>query len=316
MNSLLRRLGGLGLVVLSLGPMIAVIAGIVLVGALCVDAVRSAGEKIAGVATIVSGEILPQVHKVQASYATLAAQAEQMKAEIDKAMLVVAKIEDLRIQSGQLGAIPSVHIHIPEREVSFADGAVKIKDGELFNQTIPGVQMPPESIAMPMAPLRAAFAPFGPDGPVGQALGSSQRELEATFGEVTKLQQPLQDIETTVLDGLAPLQADIAKIAVIGLLTFAALGLLLAIYIVTGILLVIGRPHEAGAVYRTGGTLGFMGFVSRTLLSQGTSRLLGRTPPPSPEAATAELEQTVIRLETQLAALRAELTGGHAPAAT
>jgi hypothetical protein len=316
MNPLLRRLGGLGLVVLSLGPIIAIVGGVALIVVLCVDTVRTAGQKITGIAAIVGDEIVPQVHKVQASYTALAAQAEQMKAEIDKAMLAVTQIQDLHIQPGQLGSTGSVHLHIPDRDVSFASGAVKINDGELFNQTLPGVQIPPGPVGMPMAPLRAAFAPFGPNGPIGQAIGSAQRELDATLGEVTKLQQPLQDIETTVLGWLAPLQAVVARIALIGFATLAALGILLALYVAAGILLVIYRPREAGMAYRTGGTVGFVVFIYRMLLLQGTSRLLGRAPPPSPEQAIAELEQVVVRLETDLAALRAELTSRQAPAAT
>jgi hypothetical protein len=76
----------------------------------------------------------------------------------------------------------------------------------------------------------------------------------------------------------------------------------LAIYIAAGGIPVIYRPAEAGRAFRTGGALGFAGFVHRTLLVDGLSRLLGRTPPPSPEQATAELQQVIGRLETELAA--------------
>jgi hypothetical protein len=316
MNPLLRRLGGLVLVVLSLGPMIAVVGGIAVVVVLCVDVMRTVGQKIDGIAAIVGSEIVPQVHKVQASYAALAGQAEQTKAEVEKTMLAITQIEDMRIPPGQFGSTGSLHIHIPEHEMSLASGAVKINDGEFFNQTLPGVQIPPGPIAVPMAPLRTAFAPFGPNGPIGQAIGSSGRELEATLGEVTKLQQPLQDIEKTVLDGLAPLEAVAERIVTIIFAAVLALAILLAIYVAAGVLIIKYRPREAGTAYRTGGALGFAAFTRRTLMSQGTSRLLGHTPPPSPEAAAAELEQMVVRLETELAALRAELTGRQASAAT
>jgi hypothetical protein len=316
MNPLLRRLAGLGLVVLGLGPMIAVVGGVALVVVLCVDTVRTAGQKIAGIAAIVGGEIVPQVQKVQASYATLATQAEHMKAELDKAMLAVTQIQDFQIQPGQFGSTGSLHLHIPDRNLSFASGAVRINDGELFNQTVPGVQIPPRAVAMPMAPLRAAFAPFGPNGPVGQAIGSSQRVLEATLGEVTKLQQPLQEIEKTVLDGLAPLRAVVAWIAMIVAATLAALGVLLAIYVLAGILLIIYRPREARMAFGTGGVVGFVAFIYRMLLLEGTSRLLGRTPPRSPEQSIAELEGMVARLETELVTLRSEFAGQQAPAIT
>jgi hypothetical protein len=305
-NPLLRRLGGLGLVVLGLGPVIAVVCGIAVVVALCVDTVRASREKIAGIAAIVSHEIVPQVKKVQASYATLATQVEQTKAEVAKAMAAVTQIEDITIKQGQFGSTGSVQIQIPDRDASF--GPVRFSEGQLFNQRLPAVQIPPAPAAMPMAPLRAAFAPLGPDGAIGKAIGASQKQLESTFGEVTKLREPLQEIQTKVVDWLAPLEGILARLALIGLATLAALGILLAIYIATGVLLVIYRPRESARAYRTGGTIGFVGFVYQTLLMQGVSRLLGRVPPPSPEQAITELQQMVARLETELAALRAEFT--------
>jgi hypothetical protein len=308
---LLRRLGGLGLVVLGLGPVIAVVFGIAVVVGLCANTVRATAEKVAGIAAIVSHEIVPQVKKVEASYAAVAAQVEQTKAEIGKAIAVVTQIEDLSIKPGQLGSTGTVHIRIPDHDVSV--GPVKFSNGELFNQSLPEVQIPPAPVALPLAPLRAAFAPLGPDGPLGKAIGASQKELETTFGEVTKLQAPLQEIETKVLDWLAPLEDILARIALIGLVTFAALGILLAIYVAAGVLLVIYRRPESARAYRTGGVIGFVGFIYRTLLTTGLSRLLGRMPTPSPEQAIAELQQMVARLETELSALRAEST--HRPAA-
>jgi hypothetical protein len=307
MNTLLRRLGGVGLVVLSLGPIVAAVIGIAVVVTLCAGAVRTAGEKVAGIAAIVGNEIVPQVRKVQASYATVAVQVERMKTEVGKAVTAVTQIQDISIKQGQFGATEPVHIHIPEREFSL--GPVKLADGELFNQSLPQIQIPPAPVTMPMAPLRAAFAPFGPNGPVAQAIGSSERELESSLGEVTKLQQPLDEIGTTVVGALAPLEAAVTRIALIGAATLGALVILFAIYVVAGILFVIYRPGEAGTAFRTGGALGFAGFIHRTLLSDGLSRLLDRLPPPSPERATAELQQMVARMETELATLRAELSG-------
>jgi hypothetical protein len=305
-NPWLRRLGGLSLVVIGIGPVIAVVFGIAVVVSLCAGTVRDVGQKVAGIAAIVSNEIVPQVKKVEATYTAVATQVEQMKAEIGKAVTAVTQIGDLSIKQGQFGSTGSVHIHIPDHAVEI--GPVKFSDGELFDKSLPELQIPPAPVSMPMAPLRAAFAPLGPDGPIGKAIGASQKELEAAFGEVTKLQEPLQEIETKVLDGLAPLENILARIALIGFATVAALGILLVIYAAAGVLLVIYRPRESGRAYRTGGVLGFVGFVYQTLLMNGVSRLLGRVPPPSPEQAVAELQQTVARLETELAALRVELT--------
>jgi hypothetical protein len=307
MNALLRRIGGVGLVALSLGPIIAAVAGIAVVVALCAGAVRTVSEKVAGITAVVSNEIVPQVRKVQASYATVATQVDHMKTEVSNAVTAVTQIQDISIRQGQFGATETVHIHIPEREVSV--GPVKLSDGELFNQSLPQIQIPPAPVTMPMAPLRAAFAPFGPNGPVAQAIASSERELESSLGEVTKLEQPLEEIGATVAGALAPLEVAVTRIALIGAATLGALAILFAIYVVAGGLFAVYRPGEAGRAFRTGGALGFAGFIHRTLLSDGLSRLLGRAPPPSPEEAMAELQRLVARMETELATLRAELGG-------
>jgi hypothetical protein len=307
MNSLLHRLGGLGIVALSLGPIIAFVAGIAIVVTLCVNTMRTVGEKVTGIAATVSHEIVPQMQKVEASFATVTSRVEQMKTEVGNAVAAVTQIPDISIQKGQLGSTQPLRVHIPDRE--FSMGPVKLSDGELFNQQLPQIEIPPAPVTMPMAPLRAAFAPFGPNGPIAQAIGSSEKELESSLGEVTKLKQPLEEIGTTVLNALAPLEAMAARISLIGAATLAALVILLAIYVVAGVLFVIYRPGEAGRAFRTGGALGFAGFIHRTLLSDGFSRLLGRMPPPSPEQATAELQQMIAQLERELAALRASLTG-------
>jgi type IV secretory pathway VirB2 component (pilin) len=312
MKTLLHRLGGFVLVALSLGPIIAVVAGIAVVVTLCVGTLRIAGEKVAGIAAIVGNEIVPQVKKVEASYATVAARVGQMKTEVGHAVAAVTNIQDISIQKGQFGATQSLHVHIPDREFSL--GPVHLSDGELFNQSLPQIEIPPAPVTMPMAPLRAAFAPFGPNGPIAQAIGSSERELESSLGEVTKLKQPLEEIGTTVVGALAPLEAVVARIALIGTATLGALVILLVIYVVAGVLFVIYRPGDAGRAFRSGGAFGFFGFIHRTLLSHGLSRLFGRTPPPSPEQAMSDLQQMVAGLEAELAALRTALTRQPAPA--
>jgi hypothetical protein len=77
MKALLRRLGGFVLVALSLGPIIAAVAGIAVVVTLCVGTLRIAGEKVASIASIVSNEIVPQVQTVEASYATVASRSNR-----------------------------------------------------------------------------------------------------------------------------------------------------------------------------------------------------------------------------------------------
>src|SRR5215475_10823594 len=221
MNRLLHRLGGFGLVALSLGPIIALVAGIAVAVTLCVNMMRTVGEKVTGIAAIVSNEIVPQVKKVEASYATVASRVEQMKTEVGNAVAAITQIPDISIQKGQFGSTEPLRVHIPDREFSL--GPVKLTDGELFNQSLPQIQIPPAPVTMPMAPLRAAFAPFGPNGPIAQAIGSSERELESSLGEVTKLKQPLAEIGTTVVGALAPLQAVVARIALIGAATVGAL---------------------------------------------------------------------------------------------
>jgi hypothetical protein len=169
----------------------------------------------------------------------------------------VTQIPDISIQKGQFGPTQSLYVHIPDRE--FSVGPVKLSGGELFNKQLPQIEIPPAPVTMPMAPLRAAFAPFGPNGPIAKAIGSSEQELESSLGEVTKLKQPLEEIGTTVLHALAPPEATAAWITLIGAATQTALVILLAIYIVAGVLFVVYRPGEAGRPFKPAGPLASRG---------------------------------------------------------
>jgi hypothetical protein len=310
MRSLGTRLVGLILIILGVGPPIAIAGGVILCAMLVGDLVQSVGRQVEVVSAIVTDRVVPQLQRVEGTYASVARQTGQMKDELEKAMLAATQVEDIQIAAGQLGSIAPLRLRIPERSMSLASGAVRLSEGELFNQTLPGVPIPQSPVVLPMTPVRTAFAPFVPDGPVDQAARQVQRELEAAMDEVTRLGQPLADISRSVTGSLAPLGAAATSIAMIGIGVLAAFAVLLVIRLAHGIHLVTRRRTEAGMIYRAGGSLGFLRYLHDTLLLQGTSRLFGSPPPSSPDRLVADLQDTVDRLESELAALRAQLAGG------
>jgi hypothetical protein len=310
MRSLGTRLVGLVLIILGVAPAILIAGGVILCAILVADLVQSAGRQVEAVSAIVTDRVVPQLQRVEATYASVARQTGLMKDEFEKAMLAATQVEDIQIAAGQLGSTAPLRLRIPERSMSLASGAVRLGEGALFNETVPGVPIPQSPVVLPMTPVRTAFAPFVPDGPVDQAARQVQRELEAATDEVTRLRQPLADIGSAVMGSLAPLGEAATTIAMIGLGVLAAFAALLAIRVALGIHLVTRRRTEAGMVYRTGGSLGFLRYLHHDLLLQGASRLFGSPPPSSQERLIADLQDTVDRLESELAALRAQLEGG------
>jgi hypothetical protein len=98
---------------------------------------------------------------------------------------------------------------------------------------------------------------------------------------------------------------------IVGLVLVALLVLLLA-YVVAGVTFAIRRRPEAAAAYRSGGEIGYVLWVHRTMVLDGITRLRGRDPaalrPPSPQ----ELQQTIAALQVELQALRATVERGGA----
>jgi hypothetical protein len=310
MRSLGTRLVGLVLIILGVAPAILIVGGVILCAILVADLVQSAGRQVAAVSALVTERVVPQMQRVEAAYASVARQTGLMKDELEKAMLAATQVEDIQIAAGQLGSTAPLRLRIPERSMSLASGAVRLGEGALFNETLPGVPIPQSPVVLPMTPVRAAFAPFVPDGPVDQAARQVQRELEGAMDEATRLGQPLADIIRSGTESLAPLGEAATAIAVIGIGVLAAFAALLVIRLALGIHLVTRRRTEAGMVYRAGGSLGFLRYLHQDLLLQGTSRLFGSPPPSSQERVIADLQDTVDRLEAELATLRAQLDSG------
>src|SRR5262245_40398345 len=168
MRRLFTAFSGLAMVLIALGPMLVIVIGLVLFGTIIVDLVRVSEQRITTISAIINDRITPQLQSIQRTYVRLADQAEDMKEELDKVLLAVTRLQDIQIARGQFGNTPSMRIRVPERDVSF--GPIKIDDGRLFDETVPSVPVPASPVSLPMTPLRQAFAPLGPNGPVGKAV--------------------------------------------------------------------------------------------------------------------------------------------------
>lgn len=292
------RAAGFGLIALGFAPLVVILGGVILIGVLMVQTVSIVTTRIATVSQIAVKDIEPQIQAVQTAYGKLAAEAQTMKGQLDGALATLAKLEDAWIDAGQFGSTPSPQIKIPDRDLSLGPGGVvKFGDGQLFDKALPSVQIPPQPVALPLGPMRAAFAPLGPDGLVGQAIGKATGELRATLDEAGKLKQPLLDIKDAVLTIPEPLRGTFERLAIIFAVGAVALAALLLTYFIVATVFLVRRWDEARVTYRTGGLLGLLLYSHRTMIGEGASRLLGRMP-----ASSITVE--VMRLQAEVAQLR------------
>jgi len=93
-----------------------------------------------------------------------------------------------------------------------------------------------------------------------------------------------------------------------GLVVAAVVALVLA-YILAGVVFAIRRRPEAAAAYRSGGEIGYVLWVHRTMILDGFARVRGRDPlalrPPSPQ----DLQRTIEALQAELRELRVAVDG-------
>jgi hypothetical protein len=188
-----------------------------------------------------------------------------------------------------------------------------IANGALFNQATPSVPIPPAPIALPMEPVQRALAPLGPNGPIGKAIKAAQSGVEGAIADVGKLRQPILAIRDGVAGLLAPLQAAVAPIlaALFVVLVAVVAQVLLC---VAGILYLIrSRPTELTTALMMGGPFGLLGYCYRALLQLGFSLLVGRAQV-RPERLIDDLRARAERLQSEIAALRADFLSPGAPA--
>jgi hypothetical protein len=307
----LRRLHGAGLLLLSLGPPAIIAVGLGITVKLAVDVVQVTRAKAAAVTETVNSEITPRIAAIRAGYEALAADAARLDSQLGQTFHTLASLQDLRIAPGQFGSTAPQHIRIPDNDVWI--GPLKIGGGQFADNDLPGISLPSQPVSIPVAPLRQAFEPFGENGPVGQGIQAAQAELGRTVGAVKQLGGPLDQMLNTAESWFAPLTHAVSRIMLIGGLVVAALLALLLAYVVAGVTFAIRRRPEAAAAYRSGGEIGYVLWVHRTMVLDGFARVRGRDPAilrgPSPQ----ELQRTVAALQAELRELRAEIKARNVP---
>ena len=79
MRAVLRRLRGLGLLLLAFGPPVVVVGGIAVAVKLTADVVGTTRGEVQAVADTISGQITPQLQAIRATYDGLATEAERLE---------------------------------------------------------------------------------------------------------------------------------------------------------------------------------------------------------------------------------------------
>ncbi|UEM06380.1 hypothetical protein JL101_013405 [Skermanella rosea] len=307
MRNMTVRLKGLSLLTLALAPPAVILGGLVFAGKLVFDAGQATRDRIETVVETVNTEIVPRLEAIGRTYGGMADTLDRLNGQIDGVFVKLGSIQDLRIEAGQLGFAGARQIQVPSRTVSFGSGFAKIdvETGKLLNETLPAIRIPDRPVTIPIGPLREAFAPLGPGGPIGRAVQAAQGEIGKAVGEVKRLGEPVGALVDTAAGWFGPLRQTLATLGFVITAMASAVVLLIALYVGAGIWLAVRRRAEAAAAYRTGGELGYVLYVHRTLILDGLAQLRGRDPSAKPPAD--DLSRVVEQLRAEVADLRAEL---------
>lgn len=301
MRTLIRRAGGLGLMLLALAPLLIVGGALVLITKVSLDTVRSLQAGAATLVRTVDEELTPRLRALEAGFSTAAAEAARVRSQVTGSLSALGNIPDLTIQRGQFGATQPIPLRVPDRDVRF--GVVSIDNGRLLNQTVPGIPIPVQTVSIPAQPLRSALVQAGQG--VDRALQASERQLASTFAAFQGLATPLRAVGDAANGLLAPVRERAGMLASLFWLVLATVVAFTALYLLLGIVLAFRRRQAAATAFQTGGPLGYLGFVFGYLVTEGLGRLLGR--PAVASAAPGCLEAQVKALRQELASLRAEL---------
>jgi hypothetical protein len=297
-----RRLHGLGLLLLSLGPPVIIALGLGITVKLAVDVVQVTRAKVEAITGTVNGQIAPRIAAIRAGYEAVAADAARLDAQLSQTFQTLASLQDITIQPGQFGSSGAQHIRIPDNDVWI--GPVKIGGGQFADNNLPAISLPSQPVSIPITPLREAFAPLGQNGPLGQGIQAAQASLGRTVGTVKELGGPLDEVLGTVESWFAPFTSAVGRVATIAGLVFAALLVLLLAYLVAGVTFAIRRRPEAVASYRSGGEIGYVLWVHRTMVLDGIARVRGRDPAALRAPGPQELQRTIEALQAELRDLR------------
>jgi hypothetical protein len=297
-----RRLNGIGQLMLSLGPPVIVVVGLGITVKLAVDVVQVTRAKVEAIADTVNDQITPRIAAIRAGYESVAADAERLDAQISQTFQTLSSLQDISIQPGQFGTAGGQHIRIPDNDVWV--GPIKIGGGSVADNALPTITLPSQPVNIPITPLREAFAPFGPNGPLGQGIQAAQAELGRTVGAVKDLGGPLDQVIDTVEGWVAPFTSTVSHLVMIAGLIVAAMVALVLAYIVAGVTFAIRRRPEAAAAYRSGGEIGYVMWVHRTMILDGFARVRGRDPLAMRPPSSQDVQRTIEALQAELRELR------------
>jgi hypothetical protein len=340
-RGLQTRLAGLGLTLIALGPPLVVAIALVLIVFAVVDLVRPLAADVAAVAAIVESRISPQIAAVESSVARVGAPLSQLQNQIEGALSAVEQMGNVQIAAGQWGRTPSVRITIPPNDLSIAsvpetnssgpfggianafekaadkvaDSVGSIKAGQVFDQTTPTLQMPPVPIVMSMAPVQQALAPLGPNGAVGKAVKAAGSDVGAAIAEVGKLRQPILAIRHGLADLLAPLQAVLGPLVSTLVVVAIAVVVQLVACGVSVVFLLLTHPVEFVRALITRGPIGLLPYCYRAMLLSGFANAFARKPSPPHEHVIDALRERAVRLQREIAVLRADFAGAGASTA-
>lgn len=101
-----------------------------------------------------------------------------------------------------------------------------------------------------------------------------------------RLGEPVGALVDTAAGWFGPLRQTLATLGFVITAMASAVVLLIALYVGAGIWLAVRRRAEAAAAYRTGGELGYVLYVHRTLILDGLAQLRGRDPSAKPRPMT------------------------------
>jgi hypothetical protein len=303
MRNLSRRLTGLGFVLLALAPLLIVGGALTLITKAAVDTVRSVQAGAAVLARAVDEQLAPGLRAIEASYGSVLAESAKLRDQVRGSLGQLGNLPDLTIQRGQLGSTPAIPLRVPDRNISL--GLISLSNGQLLNQTLQGLPIPAQTIAIPASPLRQALAQAGQG--MEQALQASERQLTSVLGVLGRVAAPLKAVGEAAAALVVPIRAQAGMLAgLLGLLVAVLVGFTL-LYALIGIALAVTRGKDAASAFQTGGPVGYLGFVFSFLIMDGLARLLGRRLTEASAASPAELQASIDTLRGELEALRAEL---------
>ena len=222
-----------------------------------------------------------------------------------------ASDETVRLAFGPRFSPPSIpKPHMPDLpKVPDVLPKLKIDAGSILDKELPSFSIPPVPIALEVPALRQVFAPLGPDGPLGQAIQATTREMGNTFGEVGKLKGSLTGIADRLLGlfGLIPYTIPL-MLATYVAIELAVASLLLMCLAATAYVM-LRRPREAAMAFMLT-PIGFVFYCLRAVLIEAVSRCSGRPAAQTSAEAVADLRRQVDELKAQVAARRAASAAG------